>query len=304
MTMSNPFNELKAPKRSEQEIDFTFKQIEKKLAKKKRWTVWQNSGLLVAITAIIYFFIASNTLPLSNQTATDASDIQSIHYIENIITDNFGAIEKWYYIDTVKVRGEQFEIAAELIDRVNRGEKLPGAMNSQPQYDAFFVKYNDGTVRKYQVESNPDLSTLNLVNITTSQFAELTTDEYSALIYESKGWPIYVKMILDGIAIFIYFSYLFLAQKLSPNIRYHFDGPSKLLLKLVGLWIFMGTLQYLTLAFFPGINILFSAAVIAVVFVGRLLREHYDTGRFKRNVLEVPLSIVVYIIIFFLLNVQ
>ena len=301
--MNSPFNEMKAPKRSEQEIDYTYKQIEKKLAKKKRWTVWQNSGLLVAIAAIIYFFIASNTLPLSNQTAAGASDIQSIQYIENIITDNFGEIEKWYYIDTIKVRGKQFDIAAQLVDRVNRGEKLPETVNSHPQSDAFIVKYNDGTVRKYQVESNTDLSTLNLVNITTSQFAELTTDEYSALIYESKGWPIYVKMILDGIAIFIYFSYLFLAQKLSPNIRYHFERTSKLLIKLIGLWIFMGTLQYLTLAFFPGINILFAAAFIAVVFVGRLLKDYYD-GQFKRNVFEVPLSIAIYIIIFFLMNVQ
>lgn len=303
MTMTNPFNELKAPKRSEQEIDNTFKQIEKKIVRNKSRTVWQNSGLLVAIAAILLFFIASNTLPLSNQTAAGASDIQSIYYIDTIITDNFDEIEKWYYINTVKIRGKQFEIASQLVDRVNRGEKLPGTVNSHPQSDAFIVKYNDGTVRKYQVETNTGLSTLNLVNISTSQFAEFTPEEYSALIYEPKGWPIYVKMILDGIAIFIYFSYLWIAQKLSPNIRYHFERTSKLLLKLVGLWIFMGTLQYLTLAFFSGINILFSAAVIAVVFVGRLLKEYYD-GQFKRNVLEVPFSIAIYIIIFFLLNVQ
>ena len=303
MTMTNPFNELKAPKRSEQEIDNTFKQIEKKIVRNKRRTVWQNSGLLVAIAAILLFFIASNTLPLSNQTAAGASDIQSIYYIDTIITDNFDEIEKWYYINTVKIRGKQFEIASQLVNRVNRGEKLPGTVNSHPQSDAFIVKYNDGTVRKYQVETNTGLSTLNLVNISTSQFTEFTPEEYSVLIYEPKGWPIYVKMILDGIAIFIYFSYLWIAQKLSPNIRYHFERTSKLLLKLVGLWIFMGTLQYLTLAFFSGINILFSAAVIAVVFVGRLLKEYYD-GQFKRNVLEVPFSIVIYIIIFFLLNVQ
>ena len=302
MTMTNPFNDLKAPKRSEQEIDYTYKQIEKKIVRNKRRTTWQNSGLLVSIAAILLFFIASNTLPLSNQTAVGASDIQSIHYIDAIITDNSGEIEKWYYIDTVKVRGKQFDIATKLIERVNRSEKLPGTVNSHPQSDAFIVKYNDGTVRKYQVEYT-DLSTLNIVNITTSQFAEFTPEEYSALIYEPKGWPIYVKMILDSVAIIIYFSYLWIAQNLSPNIRYHFEGPSKLLLKLVGLWIFMGTLQYLTLAFFPGINILFSAAVIAVVFVGRLLKEYYD-GKFKRKVLEVPLSIAVYIIIFFLLNVQ
>ena len=301
--MTNPFNELKAPKRSEQEIDNTFKQIEKKIVRNKRRTVWQNSGLLVAIAAILLFFIASNTLPLSNQTAAGASDIQSIHYIENIITDNFGEIEKWYYIDTVKIRGKQFEIASQLVDRVNRGEKLPGTVNSHPQSDAFIVKYNDGTVRKYQVEINTGLSTLNLVNISTSQLAEFTPEEYSALIYEPKGWPIYVKMILDGIAIFIYFSYLWIAQKLSPNIRYHFERTSMLLIKLIGLYIFMGTLQYLTLAFFTGINILFAAAIITLVFVGRLLKEYYDR-QFKRNVLEVPFSIAIYIIIFFLLNVQ
>ena len=300
--MTNTFNELKAPKRSKQEIDNTFKQIEKKIVRNKRRTTWQNSGLLVSIAAILLFFIASNTLPLSNQNEAGASDIQSIHYIDAIITDNFDVIEKWYYIDTVKVRGEQFEIAAELIGRVNRGEKLPGTVNSHPQSDAFIVKYNDGTVRKYQVEYT-DLSTLNIVNITTSQFAEFTPEEYSALIYESKDWPIYVKMILDSVAIIIYFSYLWIAQKLSPNIRYHFDGPSKLLLKLVGLWIFMGTLRHLTLAFFTGINILFAAPIITLVFVGRLLKEYYD-GQFKRNVLEVPFSIAIYIIIFFLLNVQ
>ena len=301
--MTNPFNELKAPKRSEQEIDNTLKQIEKKIVRNKRRTTWQNSGLLVAIAAILLFFIASNTLPLSNQTAAGASDIQSIHYIENIITDNFGEIEKWYYIDTVKIRGKQFEIASQLVDRVNRGEKLPGTVNSHPQSDAFIVKYNDGTVRKYQVEINTGLSTLNLVNISTSQLAEFTPEEYSALIYEPKGWPIYVKMILDGIAIFIYFSYLWIAQKLSPNIRYHFERTSMLLIKLIGLYIFMGTLQYLTLAFFTGINILFAAAIITLVFVGRLLKEYYDR-QFKRNVLEVPFSIAIYIIIFFLLNVQ
>ena len=303
MTMTNPFNELKAPKRSEQEIDYTFKQIEKKIVRNKRRTTWQNSGLLVAIAAILLFFIASNTLPLSNQTAAGASDIQSIYYIDTIITDNFGEIETWYYIDKVTLRGEQFDIATKLIERVNRSKKLPGTVNSHAQRDALIVKFNDGIVSKYQVETNTSLSTLNLVNISTSQFAEFTPEEYSALIYEPKGWPIYVKMILDSVAIIIYFSYLWIAQKLSPNIRYHFERISNLLLKLVGLWIFMGTLQYLTLAFFPGINILFSAAVIAVVFVGRLLKEYYD-GQFKRNVLEVPLSIAIYIIIFFLLNVQ
>ena len=301
--MTNPFNELKAPKRSEQEIDNTFKQIEKKIVRNKRRTTWQNSGLLVAIAAILLFFIASNTLPLSNQTAAGASDIQSIYYIDTIITDNFDEIEKWYYINTVKIRGKQFEIASQLVNRVNRGEKLPGTVNSHPQSDAFIVKYNDGTVRKYQVEINTGLSTLNLVNISTSQLAEFTPEEYSALIYEPKGWPIYVKMILDGIAIFIYFSYLWIAQKLSPNIRYHFERTSKLLIKLIGLYIFMGTLQYLTLAFFSGINILFAAAIITLVFVGRLLKEYYDR-QFKRNVLEVPFSIAIYIIIFFLLNVQ
>ncbi len=304
MKMNNPFNELKAPKRSEREIDYTLKQIEKKIAKNKRRTALKNSGLLVAIAAIILFFIASNTLPFSNQTAAEPSDIQSIHYIDNIITDNFGAIEKWYYIDKVKLRAEQFDIAAELIDRVNRGEKLPGTVNSHPKHHAFIVKSKDETVRKYQVESNSDLSTLYLVSVTTSQFAELTAEEYSALIYnDPKSWPIYVKIIFDSIAIVIYFAYLWIAQKHSPTIRYHFERTTKLLLKLIGLWIFMGTLRYLTLAFFPGINILFAAAVIAVVFIGRLLKKYYN-GQYKRNVREVPLSIVIYIFIFFLLNVQ
>ena len=181
MTMTNPFNKLKAPKRSEQEIDYTYQQIEKKLAKNKRRTMWQNSGILVAIAAILLFFIASTTFPFTNQTATGTSDIQSIHYTDNIITDNLGPIEKWYYIDKVKLRGEQFDLAVQLIDRVDKGEKLPGSTSSNPQSYALIVKYNDGTVRKYQVETNSDLSTLNLVNLTTSQFAEFTPEEYSAL---------------------------------------------------------------------------------------------------------------------------
>ena len=299
--MTNPFNKLKAPKRSEQEIDITFKQIERKIARNKKRTMWQNSGLLLAIAAILLFFIGSNTLPLSNQTASGTSDIQSIHYMENVITDKSAAIEKWYYIDKVKLRGEQFELASQLVERVNRGEQFPGALNSHPRSVAFIVEFNDGTVSKYQVKTNTGLSSLKLVNISTSQFAEFTTDEYSALIFNApKGWPIYVKFILDNVGIIIYFSYLFIAQKLNPNIRYHFDRPSRLFLKLIGLWIFMGTLSYLTLAFFQGINILFAAAVITVVFAGR---QYYD-GKFKRKVLEVPLSIAVYTIIFFLWNVQ
>ena len=304
MTMTNPFNKLKAPKRSEQEIDYTYQQIEKKLAKNKRRTMWQNSGILVAIAAILLFFIASNTLPFTNQTATGTSDIQSIHYTDHIITDNLEAIEKWYYIDKVKLRGEQFDFAAQLVDRVNKGEKLPGIASSNPQFYALIVKYNDGTVRKYQVETNSDLSTLNLVNLTTSQFAEFTPEEYSALYYdEPKGWPLYVKSILQFVSITLYVWYLSLAQKLSPYTRNHFERTSKVLLKLVGLWIFMGTLQYLSLAFFPGINLLFAIAVITVVFICRLLKDYYN-GQFKRNILEIPLSIAFYTVTFYLLSVQ
>ena len=117
-------NECKAPKRSEEEIDYTFNQIEKRIAKNKRRTMWQNSGVLVAIAAILLFFIASNTFPFTNQTATGTSDIQSIYYTDHIITDNLGAIEKWYYIDKVKLRGEQFDLATQLIDRVDKGESF------------------------------------------------------------------------------------------------------------------------------------------------------------------------------------
>lgn len=304
MTMTNPFNKLKAPKRSGQEIDFTFNQIEKRIAKNKRRTMWQNSGILVAIAAILLFFITSSTFPFSNQTASGTSDIQAIHYTDHIITDNFGPIEKWYYINKVKLRGEQFDLAAQLINRVDKGEKLPEIASSNPQSYALIVKFNDGTVRKYQAETNSDLSTLNLVNLTTSQFAEFTPEEYSALYYEEpKGWPIYVKFILDIAAIFIYISYLSLAQKLSHPIRNHFDRTSKIILKIVGLWIFMGTLQFLSLAFFPGINLLFASAFISVVFICRLLKDYYNE-QFKRNILEIPLSIAFYIVIFFLLNVQ
>lgn len=301
--MNNPFEKIKAPRRTTQEIESTYKSIEQRLQTKKKRSFITNGALLASIAAILLFLLSTYDQTSYNSAASNTS-IQKIYLVDyDHSLYPIQGVEKWYYLNKHKIDSEQLKKIIPVIERVDESEAMTSDNYRVPTEYAFIVVHADDSVSYYFLEFEEG-GNWYLRNEITDQQTKLTIEEYLHSLPKKVTKSIPTQILYGVLLTLVYLLYLKMMPKISPSIRRNLFKKENLM-ELIRAYIIMKitTFGLLILIMWvnPALNLFVMIGAVSFIILLRIGKEYYD-GNYKRSIWEVPISIVTYTLILYLLH--
>lgn len=300
--MNNPFKKMKVPSRRADEIEQTLSVIEKRIEQKKKRNVYLN-GTLIASIAAIFIFLFTTGDQFTLQTAADQKE--KIYYVQlDPSLRSLEGVEKWYYLNKKALTQKQLETILPIIERIGESESAPSSYYDRVSLDhSFIIVHSDDSV-SYLVTEFESGNNYYVRDKVTQQVTAISIDEYLLISRFNDVITISHQLLLGLCMTLIYLLYLKIVPKISPLIRHDLFNKENVI-ELIRSYIIMRitTIGSLIIIIWisPALNLFFLIGTLSAVILLRIGREYYN-GDYKRSMWEIPISVITYTLILYLLH--
>lgn len=275
--MEEQLKQLRSPKRSEQQQEHSFTQIQKKINHRQLFSKGQYALTITMSIAILFVliwsFISTSTTENFEIISANETNIKTIYQFKNESTEPIVHIDKWYYPEKEKIRTEQQLLFLQFI-----GTELAQSQNyyTSNEWDAanmdFLLIRNDESKQYIQFYDKVDDDGFYYFAMdgTTKQFINLTTLQRKTFqtISSQYGGSLFSLLKIPLITLLGYLMVIFFVRfNLIQNTTEREDSEIKSFIRGILFIAYIILIRELSLYLFHAYHALFITAALITPFV-------------------------------------